>query len=40
MMILEWPLTILQQGQICVPIHLYRKTVEKKSQLMAEIYKV
>ena len=22
MMILDWPLTFLQQGQICIPIHL------------------
>ena len=28
MMTLGWPLTFLQQGQICVPMHLYGENVE------------
>ena len=29
MMIIGWPFTFLQQGQICIPIHLYGENVEK-----------
>ena len=29
MMILDWPLTFLRQGQICIPMHLYGENVEK-----------
>ena len=29
MMILGWPLTFLQQGQICIPIHLFVENAEK-----------
>ena len=28
-MIVGWPLTFLQQDQICVPMHLYGENVEK-----------
>ena len=29
MMIIGLPLTILRQGQICIPMHLYGENVEK-----------
>ena len=39
MMIVDWPLTLLRQGQICIPVHLHGENVEKTfSQNMLKTY--